>query len=103
MDINDIEQITVIFKNGQAVAYEKRGLEKLRRLMKASPPLHKEGKRIVIDSYDSGSDSDIPSKKKEKQPKILSPYKVGGFSYQEGANPKDMMADATASGLQFGS
>ena len=103
MDINTIERITVAYKNGQVVVYEKRGLEKFRRQIGESPPLSKKKGQIIIDS-DPEEDPIPPPEPQGRNPpqKANSSYHIGGFEYTAGLDPKDMMAQAAASGLQFG-
>lgn len=93
MDINDIEQVTVVYKSGRKVTYKKRGLEKLRIEMKKSPPLGKSGE--VIEDSESDSEPEMLL-----SPGVASGYKVGGFSYDV-SSAEALRAEAEKQGLQF--
>lgn len=65
LDINLVSEITVVMRDGKRVIYRGKGVEKLRRLIKNSPPLkspsHKEKEPVVVEEYgseDSGEISD---------------------------------------------
>src|SRR5271154_1795932 len=39
MDINELTEVMVKYRDGQEIVFRGKGLEKLRKMMKASPPL----------------------------------------------------------------
>ena len=70
MDINDVDEILVTFRTGQQVIYKGKGLEKLRILMKSSPPLQIQPSVTVIDNFsDDEEAASAPTKTKKNHKK----------------------------------
>jgi hypothetical protein len=66
-DLNEVNEIIVKFKpNDDEMVFKGLGLEKLRKLIQASPPIARQSKTIVIDN--AGSDSEERSEEEEPQP-----------------------------------
>jgi hypothetical protein len=85
-DLNNVEEVLVKFTNGQEIVFRGRGLEKFRKLVKASPPLQelsppKPKQPIVVEDASSGSeDAASGSEEKPKPPR----KKKGKASQQNG-------------------
>jgi len=90
-DINHIAEILVRYPDGTEVVFRGRGLEKLRKLMKISPPLgaaEPVKKQVVVEeassgAEESGSEEEVrPAKKsKKKAPKSTNGYSTVNLDY----------------------
>lgn len=95
LDINNVEEIVVKYADGQEVIFRSKGLEKLRKLMKLSPPLHTEQSKKVI--VDEESSSEEKPKKRSKTPRSANGYNVVNLEYGAGSkkelSPHDLAKD----------
>jgi len=129
--IGDIEEIVVKYQDGQEIVFRGGGIEKLRKLMKASPPLRsaapKKATKVVIENSGSedeasasGSEEKPAPKKSRKRPTTATggystvnleyggpvAPNVGAHSIKKGLSPhdiaKEMQRQATmVSGIQY--
>ena len=88
-DINNVADILVRYHDGTQALFRGKGLDKIRKLMKASPPLQAPApprakpKKVVIE--ESGSDASVSSEEEEAPPSSkkkanVAPPVNGGYS-----------------------
>lgn len=84
MDINDLAEVQVRYNNGQEVVFRGKGLEKLRKMIKVSPPLRtvepKKTKQQVMVVEESGSEEEESSEEKPRPKKTKSTPVNGGYN-----------------------